>query len=270
MGSGLGGGGGAGGGFSFFGFRGAGVGLVGTFYDFKRDAQGKDTGVKRGDRPTYTAILKSFTSGSTWAPPQSHKHFTSKARLGAKAFFFPAIADSEAGEAFQTPEAGAAMWVAHYTGTVTPSASGTYRFVGWGDNVLIVGWNGKVVLDASDIGYVDRTRTNEGSVRFPKKGGTPMLSGEWFSVTAGSPVKVDVLLGDEGGIFCAGLHIQKKGEGMPKNQNGIPELPLFMVAPLGAEEKKLYGAYLDDKAFRGPVFPARGGGSGSLLDALKR
>jgi hypothetical protein len=43
-----------------------------------------------------------------------------------------------------------------------------------------------------------------------------------------------------------------------------------MVAPLGAEEKKLYGAYLDDKALRGPVFPARGGGTGSLLDALKR
>lgn len=269
MGSGMGGGGG-GGGFSFFGFRGAGVGLVGTFYDFKRDENGKDTGVKRGDRSVYTEILREFARGGSWAVPGKFKHFTSKARLGAKAFFFPAIADSEAGDAFQTPEAGAAMWVAHYSGTVTPGVSGQYRFVGWGDNVLIVGLNGKVVLDASDIGYVDKNRTNAGSVSFPKKGGTPLLEGEWFEVRAGSPTRVDVLLGDEGGIFCAGLHLQKKGETYGKGKGDIPELPLFMVAPLGAEEKKLYGAHLGEKAFSGPVFPARGGGVGSPLDVFKR
>ncbi len=269
-GSGMGGGGGGGGGMSLFGFRGAGAGLVGTFYDFKRDEQGKDTGVKRGNRPVYTEILREFARGGTWAVPAKHKHFTSKAKLSAKAFFFPAIPDSEAGDAFQAPEAGAAMWVAHYTGTVTPAVSGQYRFVGWGDNVLIVGLNGNVVLDASDIGYVDKKRTGAGSVSFPKKGGTPMFEGEWFEVRAGAPMKMDVLLGDEGGIFCAGLHLQKKGENYGKGKGNIPELPLLLVAPLTDAEKKLYREYLGEKAFSGPIFSARGAGTGSLLDALKR
>ena len=42
------------------------------------------------------------------------------------------------------------------------------------------------------------------------------------------------------------------------------------VAPLTDAEKKLYGGYLGEKAFSGPIFSARGAGTGSLLDALKR
>ncbi len=276
MGSGMGGGGG-GGGFGFFGLRGTGDGLIGTFYDFKRDEHGKPTGLKAwgggkgdGGRKTYTDILKDFVNSSAWKVPSSHKHFTSKARLTSKAFFFPAIHDDEAGKAFQTPEAGPGMWVAHYAGMVTPPVTGRYRFVGWGDNVMIVGLNGKVVLDASDIGYVDRSRAHKGAVSFPKKGSTPMFEGDWFALSANMAVKIDILLGDEGGIFCAGLHIQKEGESYSSGKGGVPTLPLWLAGALGPEEKKLYGTYLGGQAFGGPVFRSKPTTTGSLMDTIRR
>lgn len=48
-----------------------------------------------------------------------------------------------------------------------------------------------------------------------------------------------------------------------KGKGNIPELPLLLVAPLTDPEKKLSREYLDEKAFSGPVFSARGAGTGS-------
>ena len=269
MGGGMGGGGG-GGGITMFGLRGGGGGLVGTFYDFKRDASGKPNGLKGYDRKTYTAIVKDFVTGGEWKPPTKFKHYTSKERLSAKAFFFPAIADTEAGEAFQAKDTGPGLWIAHYTGTITPSVSGSYRLVGWGDNVLIVGLNNRIILDASDIGYTGDKRTHAGAVSFPRKGGTPMFEGDTFQLTAGQSMRLDILLGDEGGIYCAGVHLLKQGEHYTKGKGGIPDLPLLLVGGLTEPEKKLYRAYLGDTAFKGPILPAKAAGPTSLLDVLKR
>jgi hypothetical protein len=261
FGAGIGGGGGSGGGggISFFGLRAGGAGLVGTFYDFKRDKGGQPSKLKRGDRAAYTRILKGFASGSEWSPPSSFDVYTSKSQLSAKAFFFPAIVDTAAGDAFNAKGTGPGLWVAHYTGTIVPREDGKYRFVGWGDNVLVVGFNGRIVFNACDVGYVDTAdRTSGGAgVAFPRKSSTPLLIGKWFNVRAGDPVKVDILLGDEGGIFCAGLMIQKEGEALTRGAGQLPRLPLFLVAPLSDAEKTLYRKHLDAASLNGPVFPAK-------------
>lgn len=222
-----------------------------------------------GDRKTYTAILKDFVTGGEWKVPANFKHYTSKEKLSAKAFFFPAIDDSEAGHAFQAPGTGPGLWVAHYTGTITPTVSGTYRLVGWGDNVLIVGLNNRIILDASDIGYTGDKRTRLGAVSFPKKPGTPLFEGETFQLTEGQSMRLDILLGDEGGIYCAGVHLLKQGEQYKAGKGGIPDLPLLLLGGLTDAEKNLYRKYLDDTAFKGPILPAKVAGTGSLLDALK-
>jgi hypothetical protein len=262
------GGGGGGGGMTMFGFRGGGVGLTGKFYDFKRNESGKSTGVVALDRPTYTAILRGFTGSSQWGPPSRFRHHTSKTALGAKAFFFPAMPDTEAGKAFQDPDAGAAMWLAHYSGSVTPSEGGEFRFVGWGDNVLIAGINGKLVLDASDVGYLKPQRTVVGQATFPGNGGKPIFEGEWFEVHSGIAIKLDVLVGDEGGVFTAGLFLQKKGQPLQFGNLGIPKLPLVLMGTLAENEKALFLKFLDSAAFSGPVFNARNGGS--LFNTLGR
>jgi hypothetical protein len=43
------------------------------------------------------------------------------------------------------------MWVVHYKGIVTPPESGTYHFVGGGDDTLFVKFDGKNVLDGSTV-----------------------------------------------------------------------------------------------------------------------
>lgn len=271
-GSGMGVGGmGAGGlGLTMFGTRG-GSGLTGTFYDLKRDKDGKPNGVRAGNRPLYTKVLKGFTSGTVWRMPPGVSCYTGKSNLVSKAFLFPAMPDEEAGKAFNEPATGPGMWIAHYTGTVNPPVSGKFRFVGWGDNLLAVRLGSKVVLDASDIGYLKSrdNRQGRGKVSFPKKGDTPLLAGSWFEITAGSSLKMDVILGDEGGIYCAGLLLEQEGDRSSTGKHNIPDLPLFLAAPLNLAEKHLYDKYLSSKALNAPVFSAAQG-AGGPLDAIKR
>jgi hypothetical protein len=222
-----------------FGGKG-GSGLVGTFYDFKRDEKGKPTGVKALDRPAFTEIVKDFTNSPRWAPPRKYKHFTSSTRLVAKAFAFKGIPDHEAGKAFQCPDAGAGCWIAHYSGTVKVTDPGTYRLVGWGDNCLVVGIDGKIVLDASDIGYTGKTRTPLGDVTTPGKTNCPLYHGEWFTLRAQDSVKLDIIVGDEGGIFAAGAMLEKKGITYARGAGNLPLLPVLTVADLEDKEKELY------------------------------
>lgn len=250
---------GTGGAGSLFGTPGGGAGLIGTFYDFKRRRDGASSGIKAYDRATYTEILKGFVGGSVWRPASRHAYFTSPTRLASSAFFFPAIADTEAGKAFKSPETGPGMWLAHYTGRVTPSESGEFRLVGWGDNVMVVAIDGRIVLDASDLPYLNRSRDGSiGQVDFPAKGNTPVFAGRWFRVLRGSSVRLDVLLGDEGGIYCAGIHLQRKEQELKFGRGGIPSLPLFRLADFKSEDQKLYHPHLGAEAFQGPVFHARG------------
>ena len=105
---------------------------------------------------------------------------------------------------------------------------------------------------------------------FQKKSGTPMFHGRWFEFHAGESKNIDILLGDEGGIFCAGLMIQKQGADYAPGKGCIPDLPLFKVGALTEPEKKLFREHLSDKSLNGPVFPAKAADAGSLLDSLKK
>ncbi len=57
-----------------FGSVGKGEGLVGTFYDFKREQNGEAVGI---DRAAYVEIIRNFAKGNRWEPPHSGKYFVS-------------------------------------------------------------------------------------------------------------------------------------------------------------------------------------------------
>jgi hypothetical protein len=236
--------------FSLFGVR-TGIGLEGHFNDLKVDAQGKSTGMDLGK---YGAFLKEFANGG-WHISSRYHYKASPTALYAKFFFYPAIKDTEAGKAFLTPEAGPGIWLAHYKGAMRAPESGTYRFVGFGDNVLFVKFNSALVLDASDHGYTGRHRDQAGAVKFPAKSGTtPIFFGSWFTVTEGDEKPLEIAVGDEGGIFCAGLFIQKQGTDYKSGANGIPILPLFFLGPPSDAEKAALGKYLPAEDLQGPYF----------------
>lgn len=255
-----GGDGAAGGGSPFFGLRDSGAGLEGTFYDFKRMA--KDRPV--GRIPPFDQVVNRFTSG-TWGP-KSFKNYRSPVKLYGKTFLFPAIHDTEAGKAFQAPETAPGGWLAHYVGMIVPPEDGTYRFVGFGDNVMIVKLDSALVLDASDKGYTKRQREAAGGVKFsPKPGTTPIFFGGWFTLRKGEAKRMEVAVGDEGGIFCAGLFLQKQGVKYEQGANGIPNLPLFTIGRLSEAQKAAFRKYVPDSAFEGPFFSVRPAGpSGGL------
>ena len=228
--------------------------LVGTFYDFKRDEDGKPTGVKALDQGKAKEIVNAFRKGNKWRAPRSIPHYTSKTQLSTKTAFFPGVPDTDAGKAFQSPDSEAGLWVAHYSATVSVKEGGTWRFVGWGDNCLIVGINGNVKLDASDHGYTGEKRNAIGSANLPGKPGAALFEGEWFQLKAGFPVTIDILIGDEGGIFAAGVLLQEKGTEYTKDGRGLPNLPILRTGDLTKEEFDAFQGQLPEDALKGPVF----------------
>lgn len=220
-----------------FGSVGKGEGLVGTFYDFKRERNGEAVNTDRG---AYVEIIRSFAKGNAWEPPRGGKYFVSETKLYAKILMFKGIPDVEAGKAFQAPGTGPGKWLVHYTGEVQVATPGSYRLVGWGDNCLIIGFNGKVVLDASDKGYSGQKRESLGPINVPGKPNAAVFAGEYFKLMPGQRLRVDVLIGDEGGIFSAGALFQKEGSEIKRGEGGLPDLPAFIVAPLDHADEKLF------------------------------
>jgi len=236
-------------------------GLTGTFYDFKRDKDGKPTGVKALDAAMAAKIVKEFAKGRSWKEPRNIPHYTSPVHLSTRAAFFPGVPDTEAGKAFKSPETAPGLWIAHYTANVVPDHSGMIRFVGWGDNCLVVGVNGNVRLDASDHGYTGEKRESLGSANLKGKPGAAVFAGDWFQVRAGQAITVDIIIGDEGGIFAAGVLVQTKEQELTKEANGLPNLPIFRTTNFNEEEQKFFKDQWPANALQGPVFEVKGGPS---------
>jgi hypothetical protein len=251
-------GGGNGSGNSFFGVTSQGIsaGLSGTFYDFTRTQDGK---VNTVDPTIYANIVRAFCKD--FKPPDAYPCYKSDVTLYNKFFFFPPIADNQAGAAFKTPSSTEAFWLAHYHGSFTVDSVGEYRLVGFGDNVLEVKINDRVVLDASDHGYLgpnydytSASRRPVGAAVLPgKDAGTPLFLGDSFLLEPGRSNHIDVVVGDEGGIFCAGLFLVPKDPTLTFADNGGPKFPLFGVGALNGDDKVLLGKYLPPECLTSSV-----------------
>jgi hypothetical protein len=236
---------------SLFGQKGSNEGIQGSFRDFKMDKRKKPTG-NDPSMDGYRKILQAFRlrgwEGSRW------KNFESPTKLNAKFFYFPAIEDRQAGPAFDCGDCGPGLWVAHYRGRIKASAPGKYRFIGWGDNLLAVKIGREVVLDASDAGFFLDGRECVGSASFPNKASTPIYTGTWLNFGDRAET-IEVVLGDQGGIFCAGLFIQPEGVPLTFGPGGIPRIPLFLMGSLSEGERNLLKGVAPE-SLEGPVFTA--------------
>jgi hypothetical protein len=230
LGGGGGGGGGTGKGLTIFGMREGGNGLAGTFYDLKQTRDGKPTEMvlqpnEHGeafdiDAPVnkaYDRALSSFVSNGMSESSLS-KYFRGPQTLYLTQLFIPAISAEEAPKSFNLgSRVKGRRWIIVYRGKVTAPESGRYRFVGFGDDVLVVRLNGRVVLDASFA------KPTKNGFRPPQYGKPE--TGETVDVTAGIPYPMEVLIGERpGGQAAFYLLIEKDGVQMP-------QLPIFKLAP---------------------------------------
>jgi len=247
---------------SVFGSKMAVNGLPGSFYDFKQNKAGKPTPMmggapeKFGDPSNNAAIglyVKEvndfFDKG--FSPSSLGNVFRAPDTLLASQIFIPPCPATEAPKAYGVGEVcKPSRWIAHYKGAVKPPQNGKFRFVGSGDDFLVVRWDRKVVLDSGYGQYIvgnDNIYPGFGKKGFdethPSKLGKPLRCGPWINATRDKETPLEVVIGETpGGTFYAILLIEVadangKGDGklrlfrlttdeLPESiKNGHPSIP---------------------------------------------
>jgi hypothetical protein len=243
--------GGGGAAVPFFGFRESrgGGALTGKFYDLKQTKESKPSNLNQDKG--YPDELRQFVSG--WNESILTKYFSSPNPLYTTQIFIPKVPAEQGPRAFNL-NVQPKMWVVHYKGSVIPPESGTYRFVGMADDVLVVRFNGRVVLDCGST-----NPSGKGPSQFYPMDGLQMKAdmgwykglgrGEAFQVNAGESYPMEVLMGEwPGGDFKAWLMLEKDGAQYDKDSKGNPILPIF----------KLQASEVAKPAVEAPVFAKQG------------
>jgi hypothetical protein len=233
---GMGGGGGGGGGIPFFGLRDRRDGaLEGWFYDLKQNRSGGPTkmaGPQEGESCPqgleYTRILRRFVE--QWSTGVFDGYYKSRAPLYAPQIYIPIDVSGAAGKAFGQEHVEPNRWVVHYKGAAIAPKTGKFRFVGLGDNLLVVRLNGKVVLDSPPLRYPQVNTSDNLGPAGPAPLGRSwnLMGGAWFDLHEGQRVDIEVVIGDTGGWFSAYLLIEEQGATYERR----PDAPNFSAYPV--------------------------------------
>jgi hypothetical protein len=256
MGSGNGGGGnGNGGGGSPYGAP-DGDGLVGNLYDLKQTPDGQPTDIAETATeksigpdttdPSYpnnppTQAQLSFlghfvTSWDTSLLDSSY--YKSDVSLSLSQVCIPDVHSSEATISFHVQDKVVARrWIAVYEAKIVPPETGNYRFIGFGDDFLVVNVDGKNVLDGSFDGEtVDRSANGGDSVGASWVASQPLRCGQWVQMQAGLAVDFKLLIGEgPGGASGFVVLVQKQGDDSPSvfqiGDNPLPVPNMNMPMP---------------------------------------
>ena len=205
---------------SLFGAKMGTNGLVGTFYDLKQTPSHKDTecAPQSGIGPYREAVKEFFQSG--WSPIKFAKYYKAPEPLIAGQLFIPSRSANAAPEAYGVEkEVKPSRWVVHYKGVVEVPQSIPFRFVGTGDDWLLVRWDKKIALDdgyerfvvGGDGNYKDfkQTVTKEFVLDRTPGGLHRMKAGPWINETKGKKVPIEIAIGETpGGVFDVYLAIE--------------------------------------------------------------
>ncbi len=236
----------------------SGSDFVGTYYDFNRRQDGSPYSM---DTDSYAShMLQFFTSD--WNTHLINKFYHSSQKRYASCFMVPSIPSDLGPEAFGEPQAAGYCWGILYKGKLVHKTDIKFRFWGFGDDVLMVRVDGKMVLAASWPG----SSVQEGcgwSSRAPESGlymlgAQPAQVGDWITLEGGVPKEMEVFIGESpGGIFCAQLLVQVEGVDYEKNKQGGPILPMFTTdVPSWGTLDAIYEHLVQGEATltNGPVF----------------
>lgn len=230
--------------------------LIGRFYDLKQP-------IVRGAKPLHReAVVKKIKEfdDKEWDQSVFASYYSPAVRLYAPYFYLPRCKASYGPEAFQCHADDGARrvapsgWVVVYRGVVTAPESGFFRFVGMGDDTLMVRFDNKLVLEAGwsiptrgDMVLGTRASYQQEMISPKHKrafyqyeqtphwnkvlGGIP--AGEVFRVKKGKKYPVEILVseipGNEFG-FCLLVEKVKSPGTAPKGiitADKSPELHLF-------------------------------------------
>jgi hypothetical protein len=144
----------------------------------------------------------------------------------ASQIWIPVTASVNAPKAFEVEgKVHARRWIIVYKGKITPPKSGMFRFIGFGDDFMVVHVNGQNVLDGSWTGEeLDPAANRDEPVGMGPEG-QPLKCGKWIQMEAGTPMDMEVLIGEgPGGASGFVLMIQEQGDNSP-----LGNYPVFQL-----------------------------------------
>ncbi len=215
---------------------------------------------------SFISILNQFVNGN-WKPriengypvysltPNLFQPYPMKEYSG---YFYQTMPSASAVEKFQNGNATESGWFSIHSGYVRAPFSGWFRFVGCGDDALVVRFNGEIVLDYgyASLGLGKIVSGPEDCVVSESGApGRPLFSSKVYSVkpevyfpgtfndhgiakgvpihvTEGYPYSIEILCSDfEPSHFAVALFVEqlKDAKGTPKNPVSN-SLPLFRTA----------------------------------------
>ncbi len=236
----------------------SGSDFVGVYYDFNRLSDGRRSPI---DTAEYQQILVNFFS-KNWNTRVIDKYYHSPQKRYATCFMVPEIPSDLGPDAFGESGAAGYCWGIYYKGNLVHRAPIKFRFWGFGDDVLMVRVNGKLVLAASwpgstvqdSCGWTSRA-PESGMYRL---GAREAQVGDWITLEGGVPVDMEVFIGESpGGTFCAQLLVEVDGVEYERNKQGGPILPMFTTeVPSWGTLDAIYEHLVQGEAMltNGPVF----------------
>ncbi len=229
---------------SLFGMKGGTNvgGLIGTLYDLKQTSDRKPTAAAPANTgiPPYRASVREFLE-SGWSAGRLQKFFKSPDKLVSGQLFITSRSADDAPKAFEVEKLmKPSRWVIHYRCYVEAPSSMPFRFVGSGDDFLIVRWNRKIALDdgyetyfsGRDGNYKDFGVKVSKEYKVNRAPGSlhRLKAGPWIQVTKGTKVPVEILIGETpGGVFDCYLAIEvaKSNKQVNGQYEGTGRLKLF-------------------------------------------
>lgn len=208
--------------------------LIGILYDLKQNQKHEP------QKADYPLVIGDFVREG-WNEADLNKYYRVTKPLYATQIFIPRMNANEAPKAFGAEkQVKPSQWVIHYKGQVSPPKSGTFRFVGLADDIIVVAIDGKTVFIGThpgsrlkdhgfDVSPHDGPKTPSGLAQW----------GEWLNLKGNEIYDMEVLVGERpGGQFGAWLMVEEQGVDYPRD-GGKPILPVFQLAehplPTGRE-----------------------------------
>ncbi len=250
---------------SLFGAKGgASYGIQGIFYDFKQTAGGGRSSLygnpdiadlrdpqyapQNGrQNASYAGEIREFIVKNNWAVSSLADKYRAPEPLYASQIFIPPGPAKECPKAYGVEnKVKPSRWMAHYKGRVKCPQTGKFRFVGSGDDLLIVRWDRKVALDS---GYYQPVVGN--SFKYPdfgnavcddthpsSLGARPLRAGPWIQIKSGDEVNIEIAFGEmPGGGLYGILCIEPQGQGLKLLRFNKDELPKEIRSSKGSDAK---------------------------------
>jgi len=249
-------------GVTAFGFKKAVVpgmaGMTGVLYYMRRDNLGKEI-PENLDRADYLGRVERLLGNKGKLNEQeAQKYLQFKQQLVSPTILFSAINGESAPKAFGVDQVPGTQqsWVALYRAHVYPDKPGRYRFVGGGNEVLVVRVNGTLVLDGCYTGLPWKNGKNptgghKSTAKLAQLWSDGRPVGDYFAIPAAG-VDLEVIIGEGwGGAFGADLCVEEEGKSYVGDvrpvfkidgfQKMLPQLQAIVNSPEGTRALTLEG-----------------------------